>query len=298
MSVPARAGSLARLLLAALRVLPIHALSRLAGRLMSVPLPAPLQRWAIVAYGRLTGVDFAEVRDPLDSFRSLQDFFTRALRDGARPVDTSPGAVVAPCDGTWGASGLVRDGLLLQIKGRTYSLAALLGDAAAARAFEGGWYATFYLSPRDYHRFHMPWPARVRRTSYLPGALWPVNWIGVEGVDGIFARNERLCAFMSVGGEPVDACVVAVGATLVGKVRVVFDELTTNVSGASPVTRTYPEPGPRYAIGEEWGRFEFGSTLVTIAAAELLDLEPRLPGTALRMGQRIGRLRAAVPPAA
>jgi len=176
------------------------------------------------------------------------------------------------------------------VKGRPYSLAALLGDAAVARAFEGGVYATFYLSPRDYHRFHMPCAALVRRAIYLPGSLWPVNRVGVEGIDGLFAQNERLCAFLSVRGAAEDCCLVSVGATLVGKVRVRFDDLTTNLRGARPVTRSYADPMPRFAKGEEWGRFEFGSTIVLVAAPGLMQLDAQPPGTQLRLGQRIGRL--------
>src|SRR4051812_16214612 len=139
--------------IAGLRLLPKNALSRWAGRAAALRLPAPLQRWQIRAFARAVGADLDELRDPVDSFASLQDFFTRALRDGARPIDPSPDAVVAPCEGRWGASGRIAEGTVLQVKGRPYSLAALLGDAAAAQAYEGGVYATFYLSPRDYHRF-------------------------------------------------------------------------------------------------------------------------------------------------
>jgi len=279
-----------RVALGGLRLLPTHALSRLAGRAATLRLPGMLQRWEIGVFGRAVGVDFSEVRDPIASFRCLQDFFTRALRDGARPIDPAPDAVVAPCDGSWGAAGVVRDGLLLQVKGRPYSLAALIGDAAAARVFDGGAFATFYLSPRDYHRFHMPCAVRVAGATYIPGTLWPVNRMSVEGIDGLFAQNERLCAFLGVAGEATDACLVAVGATMVGKVRVAFDDLTTNVPAGRPVTRTYGDHPPRFAKGEEWGRFEFGSTIVMIAAPGLLELDVRPPGTALRLGQRIGRL--------
>jgi len=286
MSTPAR-----RLALAGLRLLPKHLLSRLAGQAVTLRLPPRVQRWQIGVFGRAVGVDFSELRDPLESFGSLQEFFTRALRDGVRPIDPAPDAVVAPCDGAWGASGSVEHGTLLQVKGRPYSLAALLGDAGAARRYDGGLYATFYLAPRDYHRFHMPCAARVCRATYIPGALWPVNRIGIEGIDGLFAENERLVAFLVVAQEPFDLCLVAVGATLVGKVRVTFDDLTTNVAGSERVTRTYAEC-PRFAAGEEWGRFEFGSTIVMIAAPGLLELDAQPPGTRLRLGQRIGRLRA------
>lgn len=279
---------------AVMRYLPLGVVSRLAGRLARLRLPAPLQRAEIRALGRLFGIDFDEARDPVEAYASFQDFFTRALRDGARPIDPAPDAFVSPCDGAWGASGHIEHGTLLQVKGRGYSLAALLGSPEDAERLEGGCYATFYLSPRDYHRFHAPCPVQVVAARYLPGSLWPVNRIGLEGVDGLFARNERICAWMRVGGaatEPGEAplCLVAVGATMVGAVHVTFDSLVTNVRGAKPVSRAY-DPAIRFARGEEWGRFAFGSTIVMVAAPGVVDLQREEPGAPLRLGRRIGTL--------
>jgi len=280
------------LLIAALRVLPKNAISRLAGRIVSLRLPPLLQRWQIRAFARIFGVDWSEIRDPITSFRSLQDFFVRALLPEARPVAADPDAFVSPCDGAWGESGIVKAGMLLQIKGRPYSLAALLGSDASAKHFEGGSYATIYLSPRDYHRFHAPCDVVVAQLRYLPGTLWPVNRAGVEGVDALFAQNERICTFMDLpapGGRNA-LCIVAVGATLVGKVRVNFDSLSSNLPGAAVQERLYAEEAPRLVKGEEWGRFEFGSTLVVIIAPGVAELEVHEPGTSVRMGARIGAL--------
>jgi phosphatidylserine decarboxylase len=279
------------LVLDALRHLPIHALSRAAGRAASVRLPAPLRAPACRAFARAVGADLAEVRDPLDSFASLQDFVTRALRADARSIDVDPAALVAPCDGSWGASGRIADGALLQVKGRPYSLAALLGDEAAAKSLEGGWYATFYLAPRDYHRFHAPCDGFVSRAVYLPGSLWPVNSIGLANVPNLFAENERICAFVRLPASPAreSLALVAVGATLVGKVHVTFDTLTTNTRDRAPRWQHYDTP-PRLVKGGEWGRFEFGSTLVLAAAPGALELAPQPPGSRLRLGERIGTL--------
>ena len=281
-----------RLALGVLRGLPLHLLSRAAGACASLRLPSPLQRAQIRLFGRLVGVDFSEVADPIESFPSLQAFFTRRLADGARPIDPDPDAVVAPCDGAWGAAGTVHRGMLLQVKGQPYSLGALLGSDADAAAFEGGSFATFYLSPRDYHRFHAPCDARVTRARYLPGALWPVNQLAVHGVEGLFAQNERICAFMRVerGGIHSALCAVAVGATLVGKVRLRFDDLCTGVRGGS-VERAYPGAGHALKRGEEWGRFEFGSSLILVAAPGPIRLDARAHGSALRLGARIGCAR-------
>ena len=246
------------------------------------------------AFARLVGADLSEVRDPLDSFESLQSFFTRALADGARPLDPDPAALLAPCDGRWGESGRIEDATLLQLKGRPYSLGALLGDDSAAKRFEDGTFATFYLAPGSYHRFHTPCAAQVTRASYLPGSLWPVNRIGVEGVSGLFAENERIVAWLEPDSTPgAQIVIAAVGATLVGKVHVVFDALTTHVAGAQAVVRDYDSP-PALARGQEWGRFEFGSTLVMVASRDALTLDPEPPGSELRLGTRIGRLGSQV----
>jgi phosphatidylserine decarboxylase len=279
-----------RFALRALRELPLHTFSRGAGWLAAQRLPPWLQRAEIRLFAALTGADLGEARDPLEHYATLQEFFTRALADGARPLDPAPDALVAPCDGSWGAAGAIEDGTLLQLKGRPYSLAALLGADADARRYDGGRYATFYLAPRDYHRFHAPCELRVARAVYLPGSLWPVNRLGVEGVPGVFAENERICAHFARPGSDAEAlCIAAVGATLVGKVRVVFDDLATQ-SGGVPVESRYGTSGRKLAKGEEWGRFEFGSTLVLVAAPGALELDVAPPGTPLRLGTRIGRL--------
>ncbi len=293
--------SWAGLLISGLRVLPMNGLSRFAGRLARIRLPGPFQRAQIRLFARVFGVDLEEAREPIASYACFQDFFTRSLRDGARPLDMAPDAFVAPCDGVWGSSGNVKDGTLLQVKGRAYSLAALLGDANEAERFEGGVFATFYLSPRDYHRFHAPCAARVVSASHLPGRLWPVNRIGLEGVDGLFAQNERICAYLELEAEPSAPgraragrlCLVAVGAVFVGSVKVTFDDLATNRVGRVGVGRTrrdYRDRPLRLAKGEEWGRFEFGSTIVLLAEAGVLELDSNAPGSELRLGNRIGTL--------
>jgi phosphatidylserine decarboxylase len=290
-------GVVVRLGIAGMRLLPRNALSRLAGRIASQRLPRPLRAPAWRLFGLAVGVDFDEVRDPLIEYASLQAFFTRALCEGVRPVDSAPDAFVAPCDGAWGESGRVQDGLLLQLKGRPYSLAELLGDAKLARHFEGGRFATFYLAPRDYHRFHTPCTLRVLRAIHIPGTLWPVNSIGLEGVDGLFAQNERIVALMSMDTAVSEAdarspnlCLVAVGAMMVGCVRLAFDDLATNQTGAAYSERDYSARPVALSKGEEWGRFEFGSTIVVLTAPGAAELDLRPPGAPLRLGARIGSL--------
>lgn len=279
----------ARGILWLLHGLPKNAMSRAMGWFASRRLPGPLQRLELALFVRLAGVDASELARPLGEFASLQQFFTRALPPGVRPIEGGEGVLVSPCDGAWGASGRIERGTLLQVKGRPYRVADLLGSEALAGAFEGGQFATLYLSPRDYHRFHTPAAGRITRLAYRPGALWPVNRIGLLGIDGIFARNERIAAWLEVAGEGRELVMVAVGATMVGSVRLAFDALRTNCPGAVAEDRELGATGPKFARGEEWGHFEFGSTIVLLIPPGLYDLDFAPVGTPLRLGRAIGR---------
>ncbi|MDG2049550.1 MAG: archaetidylserine decarboxylase [Myxococcota bacterium] len=276
-----------------IRLLPRSALSAAIGRVAAVRIPRKLRPFLWRGFAAAVGADLSEARDPLETFECLQAFFTRALRPGARPVSPRVDALVAPCDGAWGESGKVKLGRLVQVKGRTYSLADLLDDPDRAKHFEGGFFATFYLAPRDYHRFHAPCDARVQKATHVPGQLWPVNRIGLEGIPDLFVRNERICAHMQMGdrlsNESTDLVMVAVGATLVGKIRLTFDELASRRPGAEKTTHSYPHGIP-LRRGEEWGRFEFGSTIVLIVGPGRASLTEQPPGTPLRLGEAIGSL--------
>lgn len=276
-----------------MRLLPVNGISRAAGRLATARLPRAMQRAEIRLFSALFRVDLDEAREPVDSFASFQEFFTRELCDGARPIDPAADAFVSPCDGAWGSSGWVEDGQILQVKGSPYSLAALLGSEETALRYEGGCFATLYLSPRDYHRFHTPAAVDVVRASHMPGRLWPVNGLGLGGVDGLFAENERICAHMQLaepGTSSGAICLVAVGATMVGSVAVTFDELATNLGSREPTHIAYDAPPPSFEKGEEWGRFRFGSTIVLLTEPGVVELDFQPPGTKLRLGTRIGTL--------
>lgn len=286
---------LRRALLVLLHLLPKNGMSRMMGRFASIHWPGPIQRAEIRLFARLAGVDLAEARDDISEFDSLQRFFTRALVPGARPISGDEQTLVSPCDGAWGEAGRIEQGTMLQVKGRAYRVSELLGDAEAAARYEGGHCATFYLSPRDYHRFHTPTAGRITRLDYHPGALWPVNSIGLQGIDALFARNERICAYLDAAGLPGDgaACeiaLIAVGATMVGSVKLTFADLTTNVPGAERTIRELGERAPSFERGEEWGYFEFGSTIVMLLPPGQAKLDVKPPGTPLRLGEAIGTI--------
>lgn len=275
------------------RCLPRNLISRMAGWIAGWRLPPPFRQWQLISFGRTFGVNFDEIKEPLSHFRSVQEFFTRELKENVRPIDAAPEAFVSPCDGAWGESGIVQDGTILQIKGRPYQVSSLLGDADAATHFEGGTFATFYLSPKDYHRFHAPCDGNVVKARYIPGTLWPVNRAGVRLVDGLFAENERIVVYVEARGKPHELALalIPVGATMVGKVRIAFDDLQTNSGVRHMVDRDYSDAPHQMEKGKEWGRFEFGSTIVMLAASGFVSLDERSPGEEVVLGKRIGTMR-------
>lgn len=277
---------LGRLLIVLLSVLPKHAMSRAAGALANARVPRALRPAVYRGYSRLFGADPSEAELPLADYPSINAFFTRALRPGLRPV--APDAIVSPADAAVGAYGAVANDTLVQAKGRDYSLAALLGDKAAADRMEGGTYTTLYLAPRDYHRIHVPVDGRITRATYIPGELWPVNVFAVLHVADLFAVNERIVVDIETpnGGK---VAAVLVGATMVGMTRLVFDDLHTNARRREVQQRTYDPPIPVRA-GDQLGHFEFGSTVIVVCSRDAGTIEPLALESTVRMGARIGRV--------
>jgi phosphatidylserine decarboxylase len=243
------------------------------------------------AFVAATGIDMSEASEAIETYSTLEDLFVRRLRPGARRIDPDPAAFVSPVDAKVGACGKVAEGMLLQIKGRRYSLDRLLQDGQEAARFEGGAYATLYLSPRDYHRIHAPLAGAVARATLVPGRLLPVFEEALLKVDELFARNERLITYLD-SPDAGRVAVVKVGATLVGRISVAYDpEIHTNESGQ--VTRPIAyDPPHLLQKGAELGAFELGSTVVLVCEPERVRLEGLKLGGFVRMGQRIGTIRA------
>jgi phosphatidylserine decarboxylase len=276
-----------RLFISALRLLPKNTLSRLAGALTRWRAPAPIRLAAMRAFARRYGIDLSECPE-LELYRTFGEFFARPLRPGLRPVAAGDTVVVSPVDGAVSESGLAAGGKLVQAKGIDYPAAALLADAELARALEGGAYATLYLSPKDYHRIHFPLGGTVRGWRYVPGRLWPVNAASVRTVPGLFTVNERL---VTVLDTPLGRCaVVAVGATVVGRVHAFYDPTVphTNRLGGAPQRRDYATPIP-VGKAQELGAFEMGSTVIVLFEPGRVRLESHLAaGARVRVGERIG----------
>ncbi len=273
--------------LAFVRLMPRLMLSRAMGFLAELPMPRLLLVPVLRAYAKGFGVDLTEAARPLGAYRSFNDFFTRELRDGLRPVDADRAALVSPVDGRVYASGSVEAGTILQCKGASYRVADLLGSEADAAPFDDGTFLTCYLSPKDYHRIHWPFDAVVARIRHLPGDLWPVNDGALAGVPRLFARNERVAIFGTTSTGAAVA-MVPVGALNVGSIRLAFHRLRTN-RGAPAVPRTLPVDPPVAARrGAEAARFAFGSAVVLLISRGAGRLDPLEPHAIVRYGRRIG----------
>jgi phosphatidylserine decarboxylase len=275
-------------LLAALRLVPKSALSRVVGGLTRARAPRPVRLAAMRAFAERYGIDLSECGE-LEVFETFGEFFARPLRPGLRPIAPGDDVVVSPVDGVVSQAGRADGGRLVQAKGLDYTLDALLADPALAARFRGGPFATLYLAPRDYHRIHFPLGGRITGYRYVPGRLWPVNAASVRGVPGLFTVNERLTTVLDTA---VGACaVVAVGATIVGRIHAYYDPSipVSNLPRARPVSRDYAEPLP-VAKGQELGAFEMGSTVILLFEPGRVTLrEDLVEGTRVRVGEPIGR---------
>ncbi|WP_292663819.1 phosphatidylserine decarboxylase [Nitratifractor sp.] len=264
------------------------AASALFGRFALKRFPRPVQRIINRGYVRMMGLEMGEFRAP-ESYESLNALFIRAL-EAQREIASDPDVVISPCDARITDVGRIVRGQAYQIKGMPYRTAGLLGEAFAeeASALERGAYANFYLSPRDYHRYHAPFDLEVEAISHIPGKLYPVNMPLLKNKIDLFLENERvvLAARDRHGRRHF---LVLVGALNVGKMVVTFEErIHTNTSIRQPQHYRYATPVP-LKKGELFGWFEMGSTIVILSEAESLEWELDI-GEKVRFAQSVGRL--------
>lgn len=282
----------ARTAAAILRLLPRERISRAFGRLGDARVPRPLLDGALWLYARAFQVDLSEAIQPPGGYSSFNEFFTRRLKEGSRPVDPDPDTVISPADGRVDDAGTIHTDRTFFVKGQRYDTAALLGSADDASDFNGGHFAVVYLSPRDYHRVHAPMEGTIEKVRHIPGALFPVNDFGVRHVPLVFARNERIAIFLrspSFGR----AAIVMVGAMMVGKITLSFDGLPRPAMNGPTIEHVYPQGhGPVVARGDELGAFQLGSTVVLLLSPPSRGtyfISPNLIGTHVRFGQAIAR---------
>jgi phosphatidylserine decarboxylase len=286
-------GAAGRAFVALQRLLPQHGISRIVLAATRSRVPA-FKNALIRLFVRGFNPDMSDAveREPT-AYPSFNEFFTRALRAGTRPVDADPRAIVSPVDGTVSEAGTLSADRLLQAKGHEYTLHALLaGNTAWERSFAGGSFATIYLAPYNYHRIHMPLPGELRETFYVPGKLFSVNRTTAQLVPGLFSINERVFCGFDSGGLPFG--LILVGALNVGSMATVWHGDVTprwhRVVTPLPVDDVLAPT--TLAKGEEMARFNMGSTVILLlppGAAEWQDT--LVAGRTLRMGERIGTLR-------
>ncbi|MES3015133.1 MAG: archaetidylserine decarboxylase [Pseudomonadota bacterium] len=267
-------------------LLPKQALTRYAGWRASRKWGARTTK-LIGGFVAKYGVDMGEAANPdIASYKSFNEFFTRALKPGARPLASAD--LICPVDGAISQFGAIRKDQIFQAKGHAYSTTALVGgDAALAAQFEDGHFATLYLSPKDYHRIHMPCDGRLLRMIYVPGDLFSVNPLTARGVPGLFARNERVvCVFESGRGPFV---LTLVGATIVGSMATVWHGVVNQrrLAKVRDVREwRYDDQNITLKQGDEMGRFLLGSTVVMLFPTAALQFNPQwAPTKSIRLGE-------------
>jgi len=280
-----------RLFILSQHLLPKQWLTRLAGRIANARRgrsTTGLIRWFVARYG----VDMSEAENPdIASYATFNDFFTRPLKAGVRPLADAP--FVSPVDGAISRCGEIEDDQILQAKGHRFTTKQLLaGDADLAEGFRHGHFANLYLSPRDYHRLHMPCEGRLERMIYVPGALFSVNPVTARGVPGLFARNERtVCVFRSQDhGRFV---MVLVGATIVGSMETVWHGVVNPKRTGEIAQWDYTDRDIVLDQGAEMGRFRLGSTVIMLFEQDTIAFNPNwAPERSIRLGEMMGRIPA------
>jgi phosphatidylserine decarboxylase len=271
-------------------LLPQHPVSRLVGRLARStwkPFKNTFIKWFIRRYQ--VNMEEALVADP-ESYASFNDFFTRALKPGVRPINSNKDLIVSPADGVINQSGRITSGRIIQAKGRDFSLTELLGgNDERARPFIEGCFATVYLSPQDYHRVHMPIGGTLKEMVFIPGKLFSVNQITAESVPNLFARNERVVCLFDTERGPM--AMVLVGAMIVASVDTVW---AGNIcpAGRQVCVTGYVNQLPPLKIerGEEMGRFKLGSTVILLFGPNTVNLMNDLVGgKRVKLGEAIAR---------
>lgn len=276
-----------RLKVLAQHLLPKQALTRFAGRIARAQggsTTTGLIRWFVKRYG--VAMDEAENPD-IASYKSFNDFFSRPLKAGARPLADAD--FICPIDGAISQFGAIDDHRIVQAKGHRFTTTELLGgDAELAGAFRHGSFANLYLAPRDYHRIHMPCDGRLTRMIHVPGDLFSVNPVTARGVANLFARNERVvCMFESPRYGPF--AMVLVGATIVGSMATVWHGVVNPTRGMAIVEWTYPDREILLEKGDEMGRFLLGSTVVMLFRPDTIAFDHDwAPERAVRLGEKMG----------
>jgi phosphatidylserine decarboxylase len=275
-------------------IMPKHAISRLVGKFAAAKM-GWFTTLAITKFIKAYGINMneAKLKQPSD-FTTFNDFFTRELEEGARPINSGEN-LCYPVDGAISQQGDIVDGQLIQAKGYNYSLTSLLGgDARTSAPFQGGKFSCIYLAPKDYHRIHMPMDATLRERIYVPGELFSVNPLTARNVPGLFARNERVVAIFDT--EFGQLAMVLVGATIVASIETTWAGTVTPPAGKDIFRWQYPKSGINvitFKKGDEMGRFKLGSTVVCAFSPNMLEAfnSEADTGSVTRLGELYATLK-------
>lgn len=273
-------------------VMPNHLISRVVGKLAHGEY-GNFTQFLIRKFAERYRVDMSEaVHSDFGHYTSFNRFFTRAIKPELRPICELDNAIAQPVDGAISQLGKIELGRIFQAKGHDFGVTELLGgDSALSAPFLGGEFATVYLSPRDYHRVHMPLTATIEKMIFVPGALFSVNPLTASKVPGLFARNERVvCFFSSPAGR---FALVLVGATIVASIETIWAGTITPNAPRQVQVWDYPTHGENAITlkkGDEMGRFKLGSTIVLLFEPDMAEFGDFVAGDATRMGEAFGQL--------
>lgn len=249
------------------------------------------KNWAIHRFSRYYQVDLTEsLITDCQQFPSFNDFFIRQLKPGVRPLPTDSKAIACPADGSISEVGQITQAKLLQAKGEWYSLTGLLnGDIQLSQCFQNGSFLTVYLAPKNYHRVHMPITGKLTQMIYVPGKLFSVNAASVQGIPGLFNRNERVICLFETAAGPM--AVILVAAMLIGGIVTTWHGRVTPQAAAKSIATHYSHSNITLQQGEELGYFEWGSTVIVLFGPDCSSWDSALcSGQAVRMGQSIGAI--------
>jgi phosphatidylserine decarboxylase len=270
-------------------ILPQHTLSQLVSKFTHCENVA-LKNFLITQIATRYGVNWDEsITQDLNNFKSFNHFFTRELKAGVRPLTTEKNAIASPADGVVSQAGKIENGNIFQAKGKSFTAIDLLGgDAARAEKFNHGQFATIYLSPKDYHRLHMPISGTLREMIHIPGKLFSVNGATTQAVNGLFAKNERVVAIFDT---PIgQVALVLVGAIFVSSIETVWHGVVTPPTSQTIRSWTYDKDAPTLSIGDEMGRFNMGSTIIVLFEKDKMNWNADVvAGKAVKIGEKIGQ---------
>jgi phosphatidylserine decarboxylase len=273
-------------------ILPHHALSQMMSKLTHCENKA-WKNLFIKQIIRHCGVNMDEALEPdINVFKSFNHFFTRELKSGVRPLTTERNAIACPADGAVSQAGSITGGEIFQAKGKSYTTIDLLGGSLErAELFNNGVFTTIYLSPKDYHRLHMPLTGTLREMVHIPGRLFSVNTATTHSVPGLFARNERVAALFDTDAGPM--ALVLVGAIFVSSIETVWYGVVTPPTINSVRSWQYQDNAPMLKIGEEMGRFNMGSTIIVLFGKDMVQWDNEFTADkVVKLGERIGKTLA------